>query len=205
MPTGTVVFNDGMNVLGSAVLTNGVTTYTTSSLSSGPHSIFISYSGDSVYGASTSTAQIVTVNLTTPAIALTVPASAGIGSPVTLTVKVTGTGGTPTGVVIFKDGATTLSTVTLTNGSATYTASSLAAGTKMITAAYSGDSTFAAAVLSAQTVTMNLLTPTVTLTAPASVMSRASVTLSATVAATGGSPTGTVAFMAWDMTRPIPR
>src|SRR5579859_4485770 len=64
------------------------------------------------------------------------------GQQVVFTATVSGSGGTPTGTVTFKDGLTTLGTGSL-NGSAqtTLTNSSLAAGSHSITAVYGGDST----------------------------------------------------------------
>jgi hypothetical protein len=66
--------------------------------------------------------------------------------------------------VIFKDGTTTLSTMSLTAGAASYSTSSLATGAHSITASYSGDSIFASAVSTAQTLTISVA-PAVTFTA----------------------------------------
>jgi hypothetical protein len=63
---------------------------------------------------------------------------------VTFTATVTGSGGTPTGTVTFKDGSTTLGTGTLSSGQATFSLSSLSAGSHSITAQYAGDGTFGA-------------------------------------------------------------
>ena len=50
--------------------------------------------------------------------------------------------GMPTGKVTFDDGSTVLGTVTLTNGTASFTTSSLAVGTHSIKAVYAGDANF---------------------------------------------------------------
>jgi hypothetical protein len=50
--------------------------------------------------------------------------------------------GTPTGSVTFRDGNSTLATVTLQKGAASFQTSALSAGTHKITAAYSGDGNF---------------------------------------------------------------
>ncbi len=65
---------------------------------------------------------------------------------VTFTARVTPTSGsgTPTGAVTFSDGGTTLGTVNLHGGRASFTTSSLGAGQHTIGAAYPGDDTFAA-------------------------------------------------------------
>src|SRR5439155_9319295 len=69
-----------------------------------------------------------------------------VGREVTFTASVTGTvpgAGTPSGTVTFQDGATPLGTGTLNGaGQATFSTSTLAAGTHAITAVYAGDTTF---------------------------------------------------------------
>ncbi len=83
------------------------------------------------------------VNSTTAALTSSSNPSAQ-GSPVTFTATVTASaGGTPTGTVTFKDGATILGPATLNgSGVATYTTSSLTAGSHQIRAVYGGDTTF---------------------------------------------------------------
>ncbi|MBI3640208.1 MAG: Ig-like domain repeat protein [Thaumarchaeota archaeon] len=53
-PTGTVTFFDGSTILGTGILSGGVAMFSTSSLSSGSHSITASYSDNSNYEPSTS-------------------------------------------------------------------------------------------------------------------------------------------------------
>ena len=61
------------------------------------------------------------------------------GKAVTITAAVTSTPGVPlSGSVVFFDGATTLATVPLASGHATFTTSALSAGTHALTASYSG-------------------------------------------------------------------
>jgi hypothetical protein len=155
-PTGTVTFKDGTTILSTTNLTSGAATYTTSALALGSHSLTVSYTGDSIFGAATSSAQTLVVSLTTVTVALTAPSTAVVGASVTLSAAVSGTGGTPTGTITFKDGTTTLSTVTLASGAATYSTSTLAAGAHNITATYSGDSTFSAATSAASTLTVSV-------------------------------------------------
>ena len=63
-----------------------------------------------------------------------------VGSLVTFTATMSGEGVTPTGTVTFYNGATALgSPVTLTNGTASYSTSSLLIGSYVISAVYSGD------------------------------------------------------------------
>ena len=62
-PTGTVDFMDGSTMLGSGTLNgSGVTTFATSSLSAGTHSITAVYQGDTKFGGSTSQALSQVVN-----------------------------------------------------------------------------------------------------------------------------------------------
>jgi hypothetical protein len=61
---------------------------------------------------------------------------------VTLTANVTSAGPTPTGNVTFTSGSTTLASVALSGGSASYTSSSFTTvGTQTITVSYAGDAT----------------------------------------------------------------
>jgi hypothetical protein len=146
-PTGTVYFFDGTTILGSAVLANGATSYSTIALAAGTHSISVQYTGDNVFGSATSAAQNVTLTASASAATVTTltssSASASQGTRVTFTATISSTvTGIPTGSVIFYDGTTNLGTGTLTNAAATFTTSTLAVGSHSITAAYSGDSVF---------------------------------------------------------------
>ncbi len=62
-----------------------------------------------------------------------------LGNPVTFTVQVVPLSGVATGTLQLLDGATTISTLTLTNGMASTIISNLSVGQHTITAAYSGD------------------------------------------------------------------
>jgi hypothetical protein len=69
-------------------------------------------------------------------------ATPNAGHPVTFTATVSSAGGTPTGKVTFYDGTTALGTVTLSNGIALYTTSSLNDGAHSIEAIYPGTAYF---------------------------------------------------------------
>ena len=60
-PTGTVVFYDGTAQLGSVAVSSGAATFSTSALTAGLHSITAAYSGDTSYGAATSSALTETI------------------------------------------------------------------------------------------------------------------------------------------------
>jgi hypothetical protein len=66
------------------------------------------------------------------------------GESVTLTATINSMFGEPGGSVVFSDGSTALSTVPVSHGAASYTASFQSAGDHSITVAYSGDSNDAA-------------------------------------------------------------
>jgi len=195
-PTGTVTFLSGATTLGTGTLDGtGTASYTATSLNATTYSVTASYAGDTAFSASVSAAQNLVVAPATATVALTAPATALVGASVTLSVAVTGTPGTPTGSVTFKDGTTTLSTATLASGTASFSTSSLAAGAHTITVSYSGDSIFGAATSPASTVTINVA-PAITFAAQPS-----SLTIvhgsSGTIVITGtpvGGYTGTVTF-----------
>ncbi|MGA8763440.1 MAG: Ig-like domain-containing protein [Candidatus Sulfotelmatobacter sp.] len=119
------------------------------------------------------------------------------GTAVTFTATVTSTGGTPPGVVTFKRGTTAMGKGTLISGTASYTTkpTQLPAGTSSITAAYAGDAKDASSTSVALTQVVNQAATTTVLTSqPNPSTAGQSVTLTATVTATPGVPTGTVTF-----------
>lgn len=98
---------------------------------------------DSINYATATDSVTLTVNKATPAIALTSSSNpADVSQAVTFTATVTAPAGAPTGSVAFFNGTTQLGSGTVAAGSATYTTSSLAAGSYNITAVYSGDANF---------------------------------------------------------------
>ena len=140
-------------------------------------------------------------NPTTPTVAVT-PASSSItaAQSLSVTIAVSGTGGTPTGSVVLSSGSYISSAATLNSASATITipAGSLAAGSATLTAKYTPDSGSSSSYNSASgtasvTVTQATSTPTVTVTpASSSISSAQSLGVTITVAGTGATPTGSV-------------
>jgi Bacterial Ig-like domain (group 3)/FG-GAP-like repeat len=204
IPTGedSVQFFKGATSLGIAdINASGVATFTTSSLPLGLSSITAVFSGSAGFTTSTSPAVIVTVNAqTVTTITLSVaPNPASTGQSVTFTATVTpAPTGTPLGTVNFFNGATLLGSGTVNSlGIATFTTSSLPTGMLSSTAVFSGNSGFAGATSTAQSVTVNALTvTTTTLTvAPNPATAGQLVTLTATVTpAPTGAPAGLVTF-----------
>jgi hypothetical protein len=165
VPTGTVTFQNGSTVLGTATLNGtGQATYSAPSLAVGTYSVTAVYGGDSADLASTSTAVAVTITAAPLASTTTLtaaPTTATVNTAVVFTASVAPASGSnvPTGTVTFKDGTTTLGTATLAAGKATYSNSALTAGAHSITAAYGGDALDAASTSAAVSVTINPAIP----------------------------------------------
>jgi Bacterial Ig-like domain (group 3) len=148
IPSGSVTFSDSGTTLGAVTLNgSGTATLTTQSLTAGTHVIVASYSGTSGFASSQSAPLSQLVNVTTIPTATTLAPSENpshLGDSVAFTVTVTSVVGVPSGSVIFSDSGTTLATVPLnSSGTATFTTSSLTAGTHILTASYSGAAGFA--------------------------------------------------------------
>ncbi len=136
--------------------------------------------------------------------ALTVsPTTVQTGGSVTVTIKVTGSAGTPTGSATLLAGPnvnslSSVGTVSLgSNGSVTFPASTSGypIGKYVVEASYSGDSNYLASASSSTTITISAAKANSTTTvavAPNPVVQNANLTLTATVK--GSSPTGTVAY-----------
>ncbi len=119
------------------------------------------------------------------------------GDSVTFTAAVSSNGGAPTGTVTFKNGSAILGKGTLSGGTASYTTKpiQLNAGSISITAVYGGDSKHAASTSPVLTQVVNKTATSTSLTSqpnPSGV--NQTVTLTATVTATPGVPTGAITF-----------
>jgi hypothetical protein len=172
-PSGTVTFLDGSTTLGTATLATGVATFKTSNLAVGPHAITAVYGGSTGYNGSTSPTLTQKVNQDASTATLRSSANPSVfGQTVTLTatVKAGSPGaGTPTGTVTFKDVTTNtvLGTVTLSNGTATWTTSALSVGQHSITVSYGGDGNFTSVTSATLTQTVNKAKTKITLSSSA--------------------------------------
>ena len=186
--TGSVIFTvDGTP--GSAVpLTGATASFSTSSLSVGPHSITAAYSGDANFLSST-TASALTQTVNKASTTMTVGSSA---NPATLGASVTFTAsGLPsgaTGSVEFFAGATSLGTGTVSGGTATSPAiTTLTIGHHSITATYGGDTNYQGVTSSALDQVVNAAATTTILASSVNPsLVGQSVTFTATVSAGGG-------------------
>lgn len=197
LPTGSVTFKDGGNVLGTINASAGVASFSTAALAVGVHTITASYGGDANYQSSVSPALSQTVNMANTSVSLTSSANpATAGSSLTFSSTVSGTGGAVSGSVTFTDGATVIGKAGLNaSGIATFATTSLSPGQHVITAVYSGDSnnspnTSAPLHQQVQQVTVTSLTSNAN---PA--LTLAPIVITCTVTNGGAQPaTGTVTF-----------
>ncbi len=207
-PSGNITYTiDGLNPQTVALDGTGAAQFTVpGTLTVGSHNVIVSYAGDADYSTATPSQSFTLVvtaqpgpGATTTALVLT-PTSSNFGQSVTLTATVTaGSSGTPTGTVTFYNGTTALgSAVSMTNGVASMTTTTLPIGSDVLTAQYSGDTNFAGSTSpdEVETVTGAVATTTALALSPSFSNQGQSVTLTATVTFAGStfSPTGTVSF-----------
>ncbi|WP_243257923.1 Ig-like domain repeat protein [Rhizobium skierniewicense] len=199
-PSGTVTFKDGTNTIGTGTISGTTATYTTAGLTVGSHSITAEYGGDTNNAPATSAAIAVTVAIGQAAPTVVVSASDNnpdVGESVTFTATLSN-GSSPSGTVTFKNGTNTIGTGTISNSisgtTATYTTTSLTAGSHSITAEYGGDTNNAAATSAVIAVTVAQSAPTIVVSASDNNPDVGeSVTFTATLS-NGSSPSGTVTF-----------
>jgi hypothetical protein len=203
-PTGTVTFYDGSTALGqvTSFSSGNVASFNAGMLSLGTHYISAVYSGDSNNATSATPAIPIVVKLayaTTTSLTSSVNPSAS-GQSITFNAGVSTTGPTaPTGSITFTSNGTTLNTVNLTGGTASYTTSSLTPGAYSIVATYSGDSlnrSSSSSALLQEVKTAGSTSSSITLTSsPSAPIVGNPITLTAAVTGTGGTPTGKVYFV----------
>ncbi|MFZ0318985.1 MAG: Ig-like domain repeat protein [Candidatus Sulfotelmatobacter sp.] len=211
---GSISFYNSATLLGSGNLnSSGIATFTTTSLSAGADSLTAVYSGNASYATSTSSAytETVTAPTSTTTTLTGAPNPALVGQSVTLTATVNPPPVKPgrvhspisheessLGTVSFYYGETLLGSGNVNSGGvATLATTSLPVGADGLTAAYSGDSGFAASTSSLYTETITAPTSTTTTltTTPNPAQAGQSVTLTATISpAPTGSSLGTVSF-----------
>jgi hypothetical protein len=200
-PTGTVSFLDNGAQIGAGALNGnpGVATFTISTLAVGTHSITASYPGDSFNGRSSSPPVSQVVNQAQTSTSVTAAPSPGIAGgleTITATVKVTAGAATPTGTVTFTSGSTQLGSAPLSSGTATITPA-LASGAYQIVATYSGDANDLGSASAALPLTVaQAATQTVLTVSPNPALVQAPITFTANVTGNGGTPTGSVNFLA---------
>jgi hypothetical protein len=178
-------------------LNGGATqTYNGSFTVSTPGAYTIKYWSVSVAG-DTETASTSTFTITSPT-TLTMTPSANptvAGQTLTLTATITATlGGTPTGTVTFYRGTTSLGSTTLSGGVSKLNISTLPVGSDGLFATYNGATYYAGSTSTPFYENVLEATATTVTSSNLSVNYGTSVTLTATVKASSGTPAGTVQF-----------
>jgi Bacterial Ig-like domain (group 3)/PKD domain len=195
--SGTVTLSSELGTIETVTLDdNGQAIFEVATLPVGAHTITATFNPDTCYGPSSNSISI-TIRKVNPSTTLTSqPNPSNYGDPVTLYATVLSPGiGMPTGTVTFFNGSTTLGTVTLNNGEASFIVYNLPAGTSILEATYSGDNNFIATNLPSVIQNVNKA-PTTTQLVSFTESSEfgENVTLSATISSTVQQPTGTVTF-----------
>jgi len=198
-PTGKVQFFNGPTSLATVTLSAGVAKYSTSALPSGTNVITAAYQGDANHNTSTSAPVNQVVLVATTTTLASSPNPSVYGQPVLLTATVTSSAGAPPNgeAITFKQGSTVLGTGNLNGGTATFSVSTLAVGTKGLNAVYGGDSKFNTSTSSTVSQVIDIATSTTTLVSsqnPATFGQSVTLTAMVTPQFTG-TPTGTVTFM----------
>jgi hypothetical protein len=150
--TGTVVFYDGTQAIGTSSVVAGMATYVNLFMAAGSQSLTAVYSGDSTYPSNTSSP--VAVNIGNPGptpttTTLTLSEYLGyLGDTVTLTAKVTPPAAT--GQVDFYDNGIFLQSVVLSSGTAAWSQAFTQSYSNSITAVYDGDVTYSQSTSNSQ-------------------------------------------------------
>ena len=193
-PSGSVTYYDGETILGTDWTSSSQeASFSTSVLGAGLHHFRAVYAGNSNYEGSSGSYDL-TVNKASSATALSSSANPStFGTSVTFTATVTAG---VTGTVTFKEGSTVLGTGTISGGLATFITSGLTAGSHTITAEYAGDANYAGSTSGAVAQTVNQASSSTTLSSTANPSTYGtSVTFTATVTGSAGTPTGPVQFV----------
>ena len=146
-PTGSILFTDNGASLGTTNLAGGTTSFTYTGSSAGTHNIIADYVPTGSFAASSATCSEVVKALPTTTTLTVAPTSSTYGSSITLTATVSPASlpapSTPTGIVTFYNGASTIGTGTLTGGVATLSTASLPGGSYSLTCVYGGSPIYA--------------------------------------------------------------
>ena len=192
--TGLVTFSEGSLILGTAqVNSSGIASIAVSTLTVGANNISVRYQGNTNYAGSISNILLQSISSTATTTVLTAGGTSSLsGKPITLTVTVTSPTGTPTGNVIFRDGATNIGQGTLNaHGVATLSISSFVVGQHTLTAVYQGDSSYLTSTSAPLVETISLATTGLTLASPASPVDvGTTVTFTSVLTGNGVAPTG---------------
>ena len=196
-PGGTVTVSDGNQSCNGGVSSGGAGSCQIAFNSAGTHTISATYNGDANFHESESAEQSHTVTKANATITITGddPDPSAVGQSVTVEYTVTNGqagGGNPTGNVTITDGAAS-ETCTVADGECDITLTS--PGSRTLTATYAGDANFNG---DSDTDSHEVRQPTATTvsTSDGTTVFGESVTFTATVTGSGGTPQGSVQFRA---------
>lgn len=200
-PTGTVTFFEDGNQVGTAAVngTGAATLTLGSGLVPGTHAFLAVYPGQGSFTPCKSVKIYVIVTAYGVTLTLTAaPNPSFLGQNVIFEINISSANGVPPGNVTLTDNSTNSTLATLTpdaKGNASFSISTLAAGTHLIEAFYPGNATYQNASSYVDQQVINGYTTSTSLASslnPATVGQ--SVTFTATVASSNGVPTGSVVF-----------
>ncbi len=194
IPKGRVKFLSGTTVLGSKPLVNGVATLVTTRLPAGAVDVSSSYAGN-----------VRTLGVMVPAATLPISVSlvadvntVTAGYPVLLTAVPSPSGlmqGAPTGTVTFHDGGTVLGSAPIIGSAASVYVAFADAGSRRVTATYSGDGVYGPSVSNTLIETVDVATTfTPAFATPNPSHPGDAVTIGVSMMASSGIPTGLVEF-----------
>lgn len=200
-PTGIVTFFEDGSQIGTATIDGeGAAALTLGNgLVPGTHAFLATYPGDGNFTPCESVKIYVLVNAYGVTLNLTsTPNPSLTGQSVTFQVRISSANGVPPGSITLTDNSTNATFATLTpdaSGNASYSISTLAVGTHLVEAFYSGNPNFTSASASIQQIVENGNPTTTALTClPSPIDISATAQLTATVTSTYGTPTGSVSF-----------
>lgn len=204
-PTGSISYQiDGGIVQSAAIGANpAAASLQVPVLTVGTHTVTWSYGGDQNYLPINTQTASVTVTKSTPTVFVNNPPSAPFGANYTFSATISsGFSGTssPTGTISYSiDGgpaqvATVSPTSNTTQSAVTVNVSGLAVGSHTLDITYNGDSNFNASVAGQRTFAINKATPFASISGPNAVNFGSPVSVTVTVGAAAGVPTGTVSL-----------
>lgn len=198
VPTGTVTVSEGGTTVVSGALVGGTSTLTLpASLSAGSHALTVSYSGDGNLAASAASVALVVTKGASSTTSAPASVSSTYGSSASVAVTVTGANAIiATGTVSVKEGGVVIVTAPLVAGRAAIALpATLGAGAHALVVEYSGDANLLGSSAAVAADIAKVATTTkVKVAGKASVKKGKAKSITITVTAAGGAPTGTVAI-----------
>ncbi len=196
-PGGTVTLYDGAAALGTQTLTNGTASFSISTLSVGQHALTARYAGDTLDSSSTS--PVVDEHIQSGNVTVSLAGSGSpvlLGTAVTFTANVTGTGAEPSGPVTFSSDGKAIGSAPLdAQGRASLTTAALSAGSHSIVASYGGSANEAAASSAPLTEVVQVKTSVVLVSSANPVLAGTPIEFTATLTAVGAAPTGVITLL----------